>query len=98
MAVLTVEGVLDAGNSAPLRDSITKATLDKPSAVIVDISALRVPEESTLSAFIGARWQLETEPDVPYRVGLHPSRDPRGGHPQRGRALHAGVFDRESGD
>jgi anti-anti-sigma factor len=65
VAVLTVEGVLDAGNSAPLRDSITKATLDKPSAVIVDISALRVPEESTLSAFISARWQLETQPDVP---------------------------------
>jgi anti-anti-sigma regulatory factor len=65
VAVLTVEGVLDAGNSAPLRDSITKATLEKPSAVIVDISALRVPEESTLSAFISARWQLETQPDVP---------------------------------
>ncbi|HEY2502110.1 MAG TPA: STAS domain-containing protein [Mycobacterium sp.] len=65
VTVLTVEGVLDAGNSAPLRDSITKATLDKPSAVIVDISALRVPEESTLSAFIGARWQLEPQPNVP---------------------------------
>lgn len=65
VAVLTVEGVLDAGNFAPLRDSITKATLDKPSAVIVDISALRVPEESALSAFISARWQLETQPDVP---------------------------------
>ena len=65
VAVLTVEGVLDAGSSAPLRDSITKATLDKPSAVIVDITALRVPEESALSAFIGARWQLETQRDVP---------------------------------
>jgi anti-anti-sigma factor len=65
VAVLTVEGVLDEGSSAPLRDSITKATLDKPSAVIVDITALRVPEESALSAFIGARWQLETQRDVP---------------------------------
>jgi anti-anti-sigma factor len=65
VAVLTVEGVLDAGSSAPLRDNITKATLDKPSAVIVDITALRVPEESALSAFIGARWQLETQRDVP---------------------------------
>jgi anti-anti-sigma factor len=65
VALLTVEGVLDAGSSAPLRDSITKATLDKPSAVIVDITALRVPQESALSAFIGARWQLETQRDVP---------------------------------
>ena len=65
VSVLAVEGVLDAGNSAPLRDSITKATLEKPSAVVVDITALRVPEESALSAFISARWQLETQPEVP---------------------------------
>jgi anti-anti-sigma regulatory factor len=65
MAVLSVEGVLDAGNSAPLRDSIMKATLDKPSAVIVNITALQVPAESAWSAFISARWQLDTQPDVP---------------------------------
>jgi anti-anti-sigma factor len=65
VAVLSVEGVLDAGNSAPLRDSIMKATLDKPSAVIVNITALQVPEESALSAFISARWQLDAQPDVP---------------------------------
>jgi anti-anti-sigma factor len=65
VAFLTVEGVLDAGNSAPLRDSITKATLDKPSAVIVNITALQVTAESAWSAFIGARWQLDIQPDVP---------------------------------
>jgi len=65
VAVLTVQGVLDAANCAPLRDTITRAAFDQPSAVIVNITALQVHEESALSAFIGARWQLETQPDVP---------------------------------
>lgn len=64
VAVLTVEGVLDTNNSAALRDSIVKATSDSPSAVIVNISGLKVPAESAWTAFIGARWQLP-HPDVP---------------------------------
>jgi anti-anti-sigma factor len=64
VAVLTVEGVLDTGNSTALRESIVKATDDEPSAVIVNISALKVPAESAWTAFVGARWQLP-HPDVP---------------------------------
>ncbi len=65
VTVLTVDGVLDNTNSAALRDTIAKATLDGPSAVIVNITALNVPAESAWSTFIGAYWQLHTEPDVP---------------------------------
>jgi anti-anti-sigma factor len=65
VAVLTVDGVLDAGSSAALRHSIMKATLQEPSAVIVDVNALQVPAESAWSAFLGVRWQAETHPDVP---------------------------------
>ncbi|WP_205874570.1 STAS domain-containing protein [Mycobacterium camsae] len=65
VAVLTAEGLLDAKNSAELRDTITKATLDVPSAVIVDVSALQVPDDASWSAFVSARWQLDTRPDVP---------------------------------
>jgi len=65
VAVLTVQGVLDASNSAPLRDTIMKAALDEPSAVIVNITALQVPAESALSAFISVRLGLDTQPDVP---------------------------------
>jgi anti-anti-sigma factor len=65
VAVLTVEGVLDASNFAPLRDSIMKATLSEPAAVIVDVTGLQVPAESALSAFISARWQLDTQPEIP---------------------------------
>ncbi|AYE97586.1 sulfate transporter [Mycobacterium paragordonae] len=65
VVVLTAEGVLDVKNSAELRDGITKATLDVPAAVVVDVSALEVPDEAAWSAFVSARWQLDTRPDVP---------------------------------
>ncbi len=65
VALLTVDGVLDSGSSAALRDSIIKTTLQEPSAVIVNVSALQVPAKSAWSAFLGARWQSDTQLDVP---------------------------------
>ena len=62
---LTVEGTLDNSNSSALRDVIMQATLDGPSAVMVNVNALRVAEESAWSTLIGARWQARTKPDVP---------------------------------
>jgi anti-anti-sigma factor len=65
VAILTVEGVLDASTSAALRDSIMKATLEEPSATIIDVTTLQVPVESAWSTFISARWQVDTRPGVP---------------------------------
>ncbi|HEY0224947.1 MAG TPA: STAS domain-containing protein [Mycobacterium sp.] len=65
VAILTVGGVLDTSNSSALRDSIRKAALEGPSAVIVDIGALQVPTESALSAFISAYLQLGTDSTAP---------------------------------
>ena len=65
VALLTVDGVLDSGSSAALRDSIMKTTLQEPTAVIVNVSALQVPAKSAWSAFLGVRWQSETQLDVP---------------------------------
>ncbi|WP_108637945.1 STAS domain-containing protein [Mycobacterium rhizamassiliense] len=65
VAILTVAGVLDASNSAALRDSIKKAALDQPSAVIIDVTGLRVPAESALSAFISAYLQLDSQTTAP---------------------------------
>ena len=65
VAILTFDGVLNTSNSAALRDSIMKAALNEPSAVIVNINALQVPAPSAWSAFLGVRWQTETQPDVP---------------------------------
>jgi anti-anti-sigma factor len=74
VTVLTVDGVLDTNSSTALRGSIMKATLDEPSAVIVNITALRVPVESAWSTFIGVRWQMHTQPDVPIvLVCAHPA-------------------------
>lgn len=63
--VLTADGTLDANNSAEFRDSIMKATFDEPSAVIVDLTTLHVPDEAAWSVLISARWQFETRPEVP---------------------------------
>ncbi len=65
VAVLTVDGVLDKHNSAALRDAIVRATLGAPSAVVLDVTALRVPAESAWTAFISARWQLDPQAAVP---------------------------------
>ncbi|MGF2945675.1 STAS domain-containing protein [Mycobacterium sp. Lab-001] len=65
VAVLTVDGVLDAANSAALRDTIVRTTRDETSAVVVDVNALHVPTESAWTALIGARWQLHPRAAVP---------------------------------
>ena len=65
LVVLTVEGALDTSNSGALRDVIMQATLDEPSAVIVNVSAMQVAAESAWSSLIGARWQLPTKANIP---------------------------------
>jgi len=65
VAVLTVGGVLDSTHSTALRDAITKASLEAPSAVVLNVTALRVSEESAWSTFISARWQINNQPEVP---------------------------------
>jgi anti-anti-sigma factor len=64
-AVLTVTGRLDASTYLLLRDTIIKAALDEPEAVIVDISGLEICTESALAVFTSARWQVSRWPEVP---------------------------------
>ncbi len=63
--LLTVEGVLDTTTYLKLRDSIVKAALDEPRAVLVDVNALDVPSSSAWSVFTSARWHVSTWPDIP---------------------------------
>jgi hypothetical protein len=65
VAILLVDGVLDSSTYRQLRDNIIKAALDEPRAVVVNVSALRVPVPSALSVFTSARWQVSCWPDVP---------------------------------
>src|ERR1700761_8620965 len=65
VAVLTVDGVLDAANCVALRDRILKATFDDASAVIVNVSALKVHAALTWSAFMGVYWQVRSSPHIP---------------------------------
>ncbi|HEX2212131.1 MAG TPA: STAS domain-containing protein [Mycobacterium sp.] len=64
-AVLTVEGVLDTTTYVLLRNSIIKAALEEPAAVLIDISALAVPVESALAVFTSARWHVDRWPEIP---------------------------------
>src|SRR5690349_23603986 len=64
VAVLTVDGELDAANSTTVRERILKATSDA-TAVIVNVSGLKVHTESAWSSFMGAYWQIGNAPSVP---------------------------------
>lgn len=63
--VLSVSGVLDGTTYIRLRDAITKAALDRPRAVIVDIAGLVVVGDSAWAVFPAARWYITDGPDVP---------------------------------
>ncbi|KUI43944.1 sulfate transporter [Mycobacterium sp. IS-1590] len=65
--VITVRprGVLDSRTYRPLRDTIIKAALDEPRAVVVDMRDLEVPAESALAVFTSARWHVGRWPEVP---------------------------------
>lgn len=73
--VLTVRGVLGHLTYLPLRDAIVKAALDEPAAVVIEITGLRVHEDSALAVFTSARWQVSEWPDTP--IGLVCTRDNR---------------------
>jgi hypothetical protein len=63
--LLTVGGVLDSSTYLDLRNTVIKAALERPRAVLVDVGALRVPAQSAWSVFTSARWHVCTWPDVP---------------------------------
>lgn len=73
--VLRVEGILDSTTYMKLRDSIVTAALEVPTAVVVDVTSLRIPAPSACAVFTSARWQVSRWPDVP--VLLACSRDDR---------------------
>ncbi|MCV7063384.1 anti-sigma factor antagonist [Mycolicibacterium vaccae] len=62
---LTMAGTLDDSTYRQVRDSVISAALAVPTAVLVDVSALRVPADSGWTAFTSARWHVSTWPGVP---------------------------------
>lgn len=63
--LLTVDGVLDGATYLPLRDTIVKAALDEPPAVIIDVNDLTARDDPVWAVFTAARWQIAEWPDVP---------------------------------
>jgi hypothetical protein len=66
--LLTLHGELDAVTFGPLRDTIVKAALDEPPAVIIDVTDLTARDDPAWAVFATARWQIAEWPDVP--IGL----------------------------
>lgn len=101
IVVLTTDGVLDARNAPELRDAVTKATNtkatdDAPTAVVVDVSALEVPDEANWSVFASVRWHLDTKPEVPI-VLVSGDRAARDAIARSGVAAFMPVFPTEKG-
>lgn len=65
VSILVADGVLDSSTYRAFRDTVIKAALDEPRAVIVDVNRLCVPSASAWSVFTSARWHVSTWPDVP---------------------------------
>jgi len=65
MTLLKADGVLDSTTYLSLRDTIIKAALAEPAAVIVDVTDLIVPATSAWAVFTSARWHVGTWPEIP---------------------------------
>ncbi|OCB41479.1 sulfate transporter [Mycobacterium malmoense] len=63
--ILVVDGLLDSSTYRGLRDTVIKAALDEPPAVIVDVDRLTVPTGTAWTVFTSARWHVSVWPDVP---------------------------------
>jgi anti-anti-sigma regulatory factor len=71
--ILVADGVLDSSTYRSFRDTIIKAALDEPPAVIVDVDRLVVPSTSAWTVFTSARWHVSVWPDVPILLVCTPS-------------------------
>nr|WP_231985224.1 STAS domain-containing protein [Mycobacterium sp. E796] len=60
-----MDGVLDSSTYRTVRDTVIKAALDEPRAVIVDVNRLSAPSASAWTVFTSARWHVSVWPDVP---------------------------------
>lgn len=76
-SILRADGVLDSSTYRGLRDSVIKAALDEPKAVIVDVNRLAVPSQSAWAVFTSARWHVNIWPDVPILLVSADIRDRR---------------------
>ncbi len=66
--LVTAAGTLDSASYMSLRTALLKAAADEPSAVIVDVDRLTVPDRTAWSVLTSVRWHTSTWPAVPLGV------------------------------
>lgn len=64
-SVLEPHGVLDVASYRGLRDTLVKAAIDEPRAVIVDVDELAMPDRAALALFSSVSAQIAEWPGVP---------------------------------
>jgi anti-anti-sigma factor len=84
--ILVMDGVLDGSTYRTVRDTVIKAALDEPRAVVVDVNRLSAPSASAWTVFTSARWHVSVWPDVPILLVC--------AQPQVRRAIAAGGVTR----
>jgi anti-anti-sigma regulatory factor len=68
MVMVSASGVLDSNSYFSLRSALLKAAAEQPSAVLVDVDALRVPVPSAWSVLTSAQWMVDVWLGVPICV------------------------------
>lgn len=68
VCLIEADGLLDSSTYLTLRDTIVKAALNEPRAVLVDVNKLDVPAPSAWAVFTSARWLVGTWPAVPIHL------------------------------
>lgn len=77
-AVVEPHGVLDLHTYRELRDILVKAAVDEPTAVIVDLDGLAVPDRSSYALFSSVSDQVAQWPGVPLLLAAGTARKRRG--------------------
>ncbi|MFI5890092.1 STAS domain-containing protein [Actinoplanes sp. NPDC051513] len=65
LAVVTVRGLLDLGGAPRLRTALLKCLAEQPDALLIDLAALEIGEETVLSLFAAVARQAAQWPGTP---------------------------------
>ncbi len=89
--VVSPVGQLGLATYAPLRDYLLKCAVEQPTAIVVDLTGLRVPAASSLVLFSSVAAQLSPWPEVPIRLVASAAAVPGGAPLRRFVAVDATI-------
>lgn len=92
LAVVTVRGLLDPAGTSGLRTALFRCLAEQPDALLVDVAAMRLDDESSLLLFATVARQAARWPGTPLLLcGLSPLGDRRLGEGRLGEGRPGAV-------